>query len=99
MSARFDHIDLHVPDLAAVIPFYRRSLSELGFVHEAQIENWFQLETEDGSAEVGLHNPKKRLETRTPGRAGARPLSSRATARTAAVVPRTRNYGAPAGPT
>jgi catechol 2,3-dioxygenase-like lactoylglutathione lyase family enzyme len=76
MSARFDHIDLHVPDLAAVIPFYRRSLSELGFVHEAQIENWFQLETEDGSAEVGLHNPKKRLETRTPGRAGARPAAS-----------------------
>ena len=43
-----------MPDLAAVIPFYRRLLSELGFVCEAQIQNWFQLETEDGSEFFGI---------------------------------------------
>ena len=54
MSARFDHIDLSVPDLAAVIPFYRGLLPALGFIREVKIEDWFQLETEDGSEFFGI---------------------------------------------
>ena len=54
MSARFDHIDLRVPDLAAVIPFYRGLLPALGFIREVEIEDWFQLETEDGSEFFGI---------------------------------------------
>jgi hypothetical protein len=36
MSARFDHIDLRMPDLAAVIPFYRGLLPALEVVHRAK---------------------------------------------------------------
>ena len=54
MPLRFDHIDLRVPDLAAAIPFYQRLLPALGFVRDAGIEGWFQLETEDGSAFFGV---------------------------------------------
>lgn len=54
MSARFDHIDLRVPDLAAVITFYRGLLPALGFIREVKIEDWFQLETEDGSEFFGI---------------------------------------------
>jgi hypothetical protein len=55
MSARFDHIDLSVPDLAAVIPFYRGLLPALGFIREVKIEDWFQLETEDGERVLRDH--------------------------------------------
>jgi catechol 2,3-dioxygenase-like lactoylglutathione lyase family enzyme len=47
-SRRFDHVDLRVPSLQAAIPFYARLLPALGFTRDAQIEGWFQLESESG---------------------------------------------------
>ncbi len=39
---RFDHIDLRVPDLAAVQPFYRRLLPALGFTEDVSWPDWLQ---------------------------------------------------------
>ena len=37
---RFDHIDLRVPDLKKVTPFYKALLPALGFTREVSIEGW-----------------------------------------------------------
>ena len=42
MPRRFDHIDLRVPDLDAVRPFYRRLLPALGFTEEVSWPDWLQ---------------------------------------------------------
>ena len=39
---RFDHIDLRVPDLAAVREFYGALLPRLGFTEEINIPDWLQ---------------------------------------------------------
>lgn len=44
----FDHIDLRVPDLAAVAPFYERLLPALGFARRVQVEGWLQFEAGEG---------------------------------------------------
>lgn len=49
MSRRFDHIDLRVPSLAEARPFYAALLPELGFTHEASVNEWFTLEAESTS--------------------------------------------------
>ena len=38
----FDHIDLRVPDLAAVTPFYRTLLPALGFTEDVSSPDWLQ---------------------------------------------------------
>jgi predicted lactoylglutathione lyase len=40
----FDHIDLRVPNLAAVTSFYEALLPEFGFVHRCEVEGWLQFE-------------------------------------------------------
>lgn len=42
MPRRLDHIDLRVPDLAAVTPFYQRLLPAIGFVQDSTIPGWLQ---------------------------------------------------------
>jgi predicted lactoylglutathione lyase len=44
-----DHIDLRVPNLSAVRPFYATLLPALGFTRDASNEIWFQLAAEDRS--------------------------------------------------
>lgn len=42
----FDHIDLRVPDLAAVTPFYQKVLPALGFTRQVEVDGWLQYEDE-----------------------------------------------------
>lgn len=44
---RFDHIDLRVPDLTAVKPFYAVLLPALGFTKDVSNDGWFQFESDD----------------------------------------------------
>jgi predicted enzyme related to lactoylglutathione lyase len=48
MPRRYDHIDLRVPRLADVAPFYRQLLPALGFTREVPVEGWLQFEAADG---------------------------------------------------
>lgn len=49
---RLDHIDLRVPDLRAVTPFYQRLLPALGFTQRIEIPPWLQFCAEgDGPTE------------------------------------------------
>ncbi|HJZ80608.1 MAG TPA: VOC family protein [Pyrinomonadaceae bacterium] len=47
-SRCFDHIDLRVPNLAAVRPFYHALLPALGFTNDVSDETWFQFEAPGG---------------------------------------------------
>jgi len=47
MNRRFDHIDLRVTSLAKARPFYEVLLPALGFVRDAKIDGWLQLEQAD----------------------------------------------------
>ena len=47
MRRLYDHIDLRVPQLAEVAPFYERLLPALGFTRRAEIEGWLQFEGGD----------------------------------------------------
>lgn len=49
MKRRYDHIDLRVPDLAAVTPFYSALLPALGFTRKVDVEGWLQFEADDGT--------------------------------------------------
>lgn len=49
MPRRYDHIDLRVPRLADVTPFYEALLPALGFTRRVQIEGWLQYESVDDS--------------------------------------------------
>jgi catechol 2,3-dioxygenase-like lactoylglutathione lyase family enzyme len=49
LRRRFDHIDLRVPSLAEVRPFYATLLPALGFTKDVSDERWFQVEAEDSS--------------------------------------------------
>lgn len=52
MPRRFDHIDLRVPKLTEVTPFYETLLPALGFTRDARIDGWLQYESvADGAAE------------------------------------------------
>jgi|ERR1043165_7893144 predicted lactoylglutathione lyase len=53
-SRIFDHIDLRVPSLAAVKPFYAALLPALGFFHDVSNEQWFQFEAENQGAFFGI---------------------------------------------
>jgi predicted enzyme related to lactoylglutathione lyase len=44
MAGRYDHIDLRVPDLAAVTPFYEALLPALGFTRRVAVAGWLQYE-------------------------------------------------------
>ena len=46
----FDHIDLRVPSLAVVRPFYALLLPALGFSRDVSDEKWFQFEAENRSS-------------------------------------------------
>ena len=46
---RLDHIDLRVPSLAAVRPFYAVLLPALGFTKEASVDTWFTFEAKVSS--------------------------------------------------
>jgi len=67
MSRRiFDHIDLRVPDLAAVTPFYEAFLPALGFTRKVDAEGWLQYEAGDtdhgaffGVTESASHVPNE----------------------------------------
>ena len=48
MKRRYDHIDLRVPDLAAVTPFYSALLPALGITRRVDVEGWLQFEADDG---------------------------------------------------
>ena len=49
-NSRFlDHIDLRVPNLAAVRPFYQVLLPALGFTKDVSDQIWFQFEAESSS--------------------------------------------------
>lgn len=54
MAHLYDHIDLRVPDLAAVESFYRTLLPALGFIREQDVEGWLQFESMDGSQFFGI---------------------------------------------
>jgi predicted enzyme related to lactoylglutathione lyase len=44
VSRLFDHIDLRVPNLAEVRPFYEQLLPALGFTRKTEIPGWLQYE-------------------------------------------------------
>ena len=48
MPRRFDHIDLRVPRLAEITPFYEALLPALGFTRRVAVEGWLQFEAGDG---------------------------------------------------
>ncbi len=50
MRRHFDHVDLRVPRLADVTPFYELLLPALGFSRRKGIEGWLEFEVEDESA-------------------------------------------------
>lgn len=43
-SGRLDHIDLRVPNLAQVAPFYHQLLPALGFTRQVDVKDWLQYE-------------------------------------------------------
>ena len=47
MRRCYDHIDLRVPRLAEVTPFYELLLPALGFTRNVQVEGWLQFEVAD----------------------------------------------------
>jgi predicted enzyme related to lactoylglutathione lyase len=47
MRRRYDHIDLRVPQLALVAPFYELLLPALGFTRDGHVEGWLQFEAAD----------------------------------------------------
>jgi catechol 2,3-dioxygenase-like lactoylglutathione lyase family enzyme len=47
MRRRYDHIDLRVPQLAAVTSFYETLLPALGFTRDVRVEGWLQFEAAD----------------------------------------------------
>lgn len=47
MARKIDHIDLRVPNLAAVTPFYEALLPALGFTRKVAVEDWLQYESVD----------------------------------------------------
>jgi len=47
MRRCYDHIDLRVPRLAEVTPFYELLLPALGFTRNVQVEGWLQFEAAD----------------------------------------------------
>ncbi|HZO86603.1 MAG TPA: VOC family protein [Verrucomicrobiae bacterium] len=47
MRRHYDHIDLRVPRLADVAPFYESLLPALGFTRDARVEGWLQFEAAD----------------------------------------------------
>ena len=47
MRRHFDHVDLRVPRLAALRPFYERLLPALGFTRADHYEDWLQYEAAD----------------------------------------------------
>lgn len=66
MPRHFDHIDLRVPNLAAVSDFYEKLLPALGFTRRVAIEGWLQFEASDGGVneffgitESALHLPNE----------------------------------------
>jgi predicted enzyme related to lactoylglutathione lyase len=50
MFRRYDHIDLRVPRLEEVTPFYEALLPALGFTRRVPIEGWLQFEAVDHGA-------------------------------------------------
>lgn len=44
MKRHFDHIDLRVPRLADVVPFYETLLPALGFSQKVAVEGWLEFE-------------------------------------------------------
>ena len=50
----YDHIDLRVPRLAEVEPFYRQLLPALGFTREEEVEGWLQYDADDGPEFFGV---------------------------------------------
>ncbi len=44
MARKYDHIDLRVPKLAAVTPFYEALLPALGFTRRVEVSEWLQYE-------------------------------------------------------
>ncbi|RYD35138.1 MAG: glyoxalase [Verrucomicrobiaceae bacterium] len=77
MGRCFDHIDLRVPRLADVAPFYERLLPALGFTRRVPVPGWLQFETgKEGDAgeffgitESSSHIPN---QNRIAFRAGSR---------------------------
>ena len=66
MPRRFDHIDLRVPRLSEVRPFYETLLPALGFTRKADVEGWLQFEAADaeiteffGITESPPHQPNE----------------------------------------
>jgi predicted enzyme related to lactoylglutathione lyase len=50
MARRYDHIDLRVPNLAEVTPFYEALLPALGFTRRVEDFEWLQYESVDEAA-------------------------------------------------
>lgn len=50
MRRLYDHLDLRVPDLAAVTPFYETLLPVLGFGRRQDVPGWLQYEASDHGA-------------------------------------------------
>jgi len=48
MRRIYDHIDLRVPRLAEVTPFYETLLPALGFTRDVRVEGWLMFEAGDG---------------------------------------------------
>ncbi len=47
MRRLYDHIDLRVPNLAEVTPFYEALLPAVGFQRKVSVEGWLQFEAVD----------------------------------------------------
>src|ERR1043166_3727660 len=62
----FDHIDLRVPTLAKVRPFYAALLPALGFTKDVSDEKWFNLKRRNGRALMSFsESPNHRAMFRT----------------------------------
>jgi predicted enzyme related to lactoylglutathione lyase len=66
MPRHFDHIDLRVPRLAELSPFYETLLPALGFARRVAVEGWLQFEAEDegiteffGITQSAAHHPNE----------------------------------------
>lgn len=66
MPRHFDHIDLRVPKLSLVAPFYVALLPALGFSRKVAVEGWLQFEATEagvteffGITESPLHRPNE----------------------------------------
>src|SRR5262245_61838841 len=49
MRRLYDHIDLRVPRLGDVTPFYEVLLPALGFTRDVRVEGWLQFEAADAN--------------------------------------------------